>query len=83
MERHKILMDRTAGDWADSAEDSVSSQPYPSTLPGIPKVIFFTCSFILGTRTPSPFLSNQTLNQLLLYLLFGKNVPFLYFLRLF
>ncbi|CBI37340.3 unnamed protein product, partial [Vitis vinifera] len=36
-ERHKILMDRTAGDGADSAEDSGSSQPYPSTLPGIPK----------------------------------------------
>ncbi|XP_057484162.1 chromatin modification-related protein EAF1 B-like isoform X2 [Actinidia eriantha] len=35
-ERHKILMDRTA-DGADSAEDSGSSQPYPSTLPGIPK----------------------------------------------
>lgn len=31
-------MDRTAGDGADSAEDSGSSQPYPSTLPGIPKV---------------------------------------------
>ncbi|KAL4321711.1 chromatin modification-related protein EAF1 B isoform X1 [Arachis hypogaea] len=36
-ERHKILMDRTAGDGADSAEDSGSSQSYPSTLPGIPK----------------------------------------------
>nr|XP_010932960.2 chromatin modification-related protein EAF1 B [Elaeis guineensis] len=36
-ERHKILMDKTAGDGADSAEDSGSSQPYPSTLPGIPK----------------------------------------------
>lgn len=36
-ERHKILMDRTVGDGADSAEDSGSSQPYPSTLPGIPK----------------------------------------------
>ncbi|KAA8550625.1 hypothetical protein F0562_002309 [Nyssa sinensis] len=36
-ERHKVLMDRTAGDGADSAEDSGSSQPYPSTLPGIPK----------------------------------------------
>ncbi|XP_070034083.1 chromatin modification-related protein EAF1 B-like isoform X3 [Nicotiana tomentosiformis] len=36
-ERHKILMDRTSGDGADSAEDSGSSQPYPSTLPGIPK----------------------------------------------
>ncbi|XXG65669.1 hypothetical protein AAC387_Pa05g3305 [Persea americana] len=36
-ERHKELMDRNAGDGADSAEDSGSSQPYPSTLPGIPK----------------------------------------------
>ena len=30
-------MDRNAGDGADSAEDSGSSQSYPSTLPGIPK----------------------------------------------
>ncbi|XP_028213462.1 chromatin modification-related protein EAF1 B-like isoform X1 [Glycine soja] len=30
-------MDRTSGDGADSAEDSGSSQSYPSTLPGIPK----------------------------------------------
>ncbi|KAL6500011.1 hypothetical protein OROGR_027921 [Orobanche gracilis] len=36
-ERHNFLMDRTPGDGADSAEDSGSSQPYPSTLPGIPK----------------------------------------------
>ncbi|CAA3025882.1 chromatin modification-related EAF1 B-like isoform X1 [Olea europaea subsp. europaea] len=36
-EHHKILTDRTSGDGADSAEDSGSSQPYPSTLPGIPK----------------------------------------------
>ncbi|XP_016650804.1 PREDICTED: chromatin modification-related protein EAF1 B-like isoform X1 [Prunus mume] len=36
-ERHKILMDMNAGDGADSAEDSGSSQPYPSTIPGIPK----------------------------------------------
>ena len=40
-ERHNILMDSTAADGADSAEDSGSSQPYPSTLPGIPKVMFF------------------------------------------
>ncbi|KAK4408678.1 Chromatin modification-related protein EAF1 B, partial [Sesamum angolense] len=33
----QLLMDRTSGDGADSAEDSGSSQPYPSTLPGIPK----------------------------------------------
>jgi hypothetical protein len=31
-------MDKSAGDGADSAEDSGSSQSYPSTLPGIPKV---------------------------------------------
>ncbi|XXG62007.1 hypothetical protein AAC387_Pa05g0466 [Persea americana] len=36
-ERHKELMDMNAGDGADSAEDSGSSQHYPSTLPGIPK----------------------------------------------
>ncbi|CAN4093728.1 unnamed protein product [Withania somnifera] len=36
-ERHKILMDRSSGDGNDSADDSGSSQPYPSTLPGIPK----------------------------------------------
>ncbi|CDY52088.1 BnaCnng21890D [Brassica napus] len=36
-ERHKILMDKTASDGADSAEDSGTSQSYPSTLPGIPK----------------------------------------------
>lgn len=41
-ERHKVLMDRTTGDGADSAEDSGSSQPYPSTLPGIPKVFSFS-----------------------------------------
>ncbi|KAI3694379.1 hypothetical protein L1987_77344 [Smallanthus sonchifolius] len=35
--RHKILMDMNTGDGADSAEDSGSSQPYPSTLPGIPE----------------------------------------------
>ncbi|XP_075493581.1 LOW QUALITY PROTEIN: chromatin modification-related protein EAF1 B-like [Primulina tabacum] len=36
-ERHHILMDGTSGDGPDSAEDSGSSQPYRSTLPGIPK----------------------------------------------
>ncbi|XP_020525107.1 chromatin modification-related protein EAF1 B [Amborella trichopoda] len=36
-ERHKNLMDRNSGDGADSGEDSGSSEPYPSTLPGIPK----------------------------------------------
>ncbi|KZV17693.1 hypothetical protein F511_20642, partial [Dorcoceras hygrometricum] len=36
-ERHHVLMDGTNGDGADSAEDSGSSQPYRSTLPGIPK----------------------------------------------
>ncbi len=30
-------MDRSAGDGGDSAEDSGSSQSYPSTLPGILK----------------------------------------------
>ncbi|XP_050388260.1 chromatin modification-related protein EAF1 B-like isoform X2 [Argentina anserina] len=36
-ERHKSLMDLNTADGADSAEDSGSSQPYPSTIPGIPK----------------------------------------------
>ncbi|GAB2298526.1 hypothetical protein Dimus_032590 [Dionaea muscipula] len=36
-ERHKALMDGPSGDGADSADDSGSSQPYQSTLPGIPK----------------------------------------------
>ncbi|KAL6497886.1 hypothetical protein OROHE_026913 [Orobanche hederae] len=36
-ERHNLLLDGTSGDGAGSAEDSGSSQPYPSTLPGIPK----------------------------------------------
>uniref|UniRef100_A0A7N0ZS45 Uncharacterized protein n=1 Tax=Kalanchoe fedtschenkoi TaxID=63787 RepID=A0A7N0ZS45_KALFE len=36
-ERHKVLMDLSTDAGADSAEDSGSSQPYPSTLPGIPK----------------------------------------------
>lgn len=35
-------MDMNTGDGADSAEDSVSSQPYPSTLPGIPEAMFTT-----------------------------------------
>ncbi|AQK92588.1 Chromatin modification-related protein EAF1 B [Zea mays] len=36
-ERHKVLLDRSSGDGADSAEDSGSSQHYHNTLPGIPK----------------------------------------------
>ncbi|XP_050206923.1 chromatin modification-related protein EAF1 B-like isoform X2 [Mercurialis annua] len=36
-ERHKILMDKSGGDDYDSADDSRTSQSYPSTLPGIPK----------------------------------------------
>ncbi|XP_042043592.1 chromatin modification-related protein EAF1 B-like isoform X1 [Salvia splendens] len=36
-ERHICLMDKSSGDGADSADESGSSQPYPSTLPGIPK----------------------------------------------
>lgn len=39
-------MDRGAGDGADSAEDSGSSQSYPSTLPGIPKVHMVSVPFI-------------------------------------
>ncbi|GFZ13465.1 helicase/SANT-associated, DNA binding protein [Actinidia rufa] len=51
-ERHKILMDGTVGDGADSAEDSGSSQPYPSTLPGIPKALFFI--FLLDAKPIQP-----------------------------
>ncbi|XP_062213704.1 chromatin modification-related protein EAF1 B-like isoform X2 [Phragmites australis] len=36
-ERHKLLTDKSSGDVADSADDSGSSQHYPSALPGIPK----------------------------------------------
>ncbi|XP_020406151.1 chromatin modification-related protein EAF1 B isoform X3 [Zea mays] len=36
-ERHKLLTDKSCGDGADSADDSGSSQHYPSALPGIPK----------------------------------------------
>ncbi|KAK1355983.1 Helicase/SANT-associated [Heracleum sosnowskyi] len=36
-DRHKVLMDSPSGEGADSADDSGSSQPYRSTLPGIPK----------------------------------------------
>ena len=56
-ERHKILMDGTAGDGADSGEDSGSSQPYPSTLPGIPKAFSFPL-FLLNSFSFS-FLSSQ------------------------
>ncbi|OVA15959.1 SANT/Myb domain [Macleaya cordata] len=48
-ERHKFLMDKNAGDGADSAEDSGSSQPYPSTLPGIPKAGLFLLADNLGS----------------------------------
>lgn len=44
-------MDMNAGDGADSAEDSGSSQPYPSTLPGIPEAILF--NFIYFTSIAS------------------------------
>jgi hypothetical protein len=37
-ERHKFLTDKSSGDGADSADDSSSSQHYPPTLPGVPKV---------------------------------------------
>jgi len=50
-------MDGTAGDGADSGEDSGSSQPYPSTLPGIPKAFSFPL-FLLNSFSFS-FLSSQ------------------------
>jgi hypothetical protein len=37
-ERHKSLTEKSSGDGADSADNSGSSQHYPSTLPGVPKV---------------------------------------------
>lgn len=40
-------MDRNAGDGVDSAEDSGSSQSYPSTLPGIPKAGVLDQNFII------------------------------------
>jgi len=49
-ERHKVLVDRSSGDGADSAEDSGSSQHYHSTLPGIPKACSPTtlfCGYLL------------------------------------
>ncbi|CAM0953360.1 unnamed protein product [Alopecurus aequalis] len=36
-ERHKVLVDKSSGDGADSAEDSGSSQHYHFTIPGIPQ----------------------------------------------
>ncbi|XP_047094521.1 chromatin modification-related protein EAF1 B-like isoform X2 [Lolium rigidum] len=36
-DRHKVLVDKSSGDGADSAEDSGSSQHYHFTIPGIPQ----------------------------------------------
>uniref|UniRef100_A0A453A4C9 Myb-like domain-containing protein n=1 Tax=Aegilops tauschii subsp. strangulata TaxID=200361 RepID=A0A453A4C9_AEGTS len=36
-ERHRVLVDKSSGDGADSAEDSGSSQQYHFTIPGIPQ----------------------------------------------
>lgn len=44
-DRHKVLLDRSSGDGADSAEDSGSSQHYHNTLPGIPKACSPTALF--------------------------------------
>ncbi|KAL8137235.1 hypothetical protein V2J09_003236 [Rumex salicifolius] len=50
-ERHKVLIEKSCADGADSADDSGCSQPYPSTLPGIPKaLILFYYYNILGNR---------------------------------
>lgn len=49
-------MDKSYGDGADSADDSGSSQSYPSTLPGIPKVkCHFINSSLLGYFISNPF----------------------------
>ena len=64
-ERHKILMDRTSGDGADSAKDPGSSQSYLSTLPGIPKawilLLFGLITHLVSIVTKNfPFLSLHT-----------------------
>lgn len=51
-------MDKGSGDGADSAEDSGSSQPYPSTLPGIPKARF-EIFYFLGYLFVSDMLSTE------------------------
>lgn len=45
-------MDKGSGDGADSAEDSGSSQPYPSTLPGIPKARFEILCYLCHVFVP-------------------------------
>lgn len=55
-----LLMDGTGGDGADSAEDSGSSQPYPATLPGIPKALFLIYFFCFFISFPLPLESNWT-----------------------
>ena len=42
-----MLMDRSTGDGGESSEDSGSSQPYPSTLPGIPEAIFIYVFYMI------------------------------------
>lgn len=54
-ERHKVLVDRSSGDGADSAEDSGSSQHYHNTLPGIPKVCSLTTLFCRHSLLPAMY----------------------------
>ena len=48
-ERHKVLVDKSSGDGADSAEDSGSSQHYHFTIPGIPQACSYIKKIILFT----------------------------------
>ena len=61
-------MDLNTGDGADSAEDSGSSQPYPSTIPGIPKARVFNFS------SPLEFFLSSTSEQILVYAEHGKYI---------
>ncbi|WVZ99822.1 hypothetical protein U9M48_045066 [Paspalum notatum var. saurae] len=68
-ERHKVLVDRSSGDCADSAEDSGSSQHYRNTLPGIPKacsptILFRGCLLLPGIYVGSGGSARQLFERL-------------------
>ena len=70
-------MDRTA-DGADSAEDSGSSQPYPSTLPGIPKAILYIYYFFLNIKFLLFTSVNENLTLVSYLCLFPAAVEFIF-----
>lgn len=70
-ERHHILMNGTSGDGADSAEDSGSSQPHRSTLPGIPKVIFYLFLVLLCKNTIQSAFDGRCISISILYVYFN------------